>query len=486
MTFILGSENMSGSFFDDLMGKDKKETLINDEIEQEQLRMLDFNMLGNKEEDKIRGLQKKELKELKNKVSSELANKTTNKKLFGTTDKKELDWLVKTIKGIIEHHGTKLSRTMQKSLVKEMVLEITSLGKIHDLIIDPTISEIMINGYDEVWIERKGKQMLTNIKFNDEEEVRELAIKIVNNVGRSITNSNPIVDARLPDGSRVNIVLFPTAMKGTTITIRKFFKEKLTIKDLIKFNSINEEAAEFLRKLVESRANIIVSGGTGTGKTTTLNIVSNFVPDGERILTIEDSAELQLNNAHVVKLESKDANAEGKGKISIHDLVVTSLRMYPHRIIVGEVRDGTAFELLQALNTGHDGSMTTVHANNASGCITRLESMVLMAGVDMPSRAIRKNIADAVDVIVQIKKMGDGSRKIYSITEVVGYDEGNNIVTIKDIYRFKKKGIDEDGTVKGELEFTGHIVNETLQEKFELSNLNYFEAVGLEPPTVNN
>lgn len=470
---------MSGSFFDEILEKENGNSEDYD-LEQEQLKMLDFDVLSTKEEHKIRSVQHQELKALKNTISSELANKTSNKKLFGTRDKQEIDWLVKTIKEIIEQTGTKLPKTMQKKLVREMVLDITSLGKIHELIMDASISEIMINAYDEIWVERKGKQVLTNIKFNNEEEVFELAVKIANNVGRSITKTNPIVDARLPDGSRVNIVIPPITMKGTTITIRKFFKEKLTIEDLIKFKSINREAATFLETLVKARANIIISGGTGTGKTTTLNIVSNFIPSGERLLTIEDAAELQLNNEHVVKMEARTANAEGKGEVDIHKLVKTALRMYPHRLIIGEVRDGSAFELLQALNTGHDGSMTTVHANDPSGCITRLESMALMNGVDMPSRAIRKNIADAVDIIVQIRKMSDGSRKIYSITEVVGYDEKNNNVVIGEIYKFNNKHINKEGAIEGELEFTGHVVNKQLQDKFELNNLNYFKAVGLE------
>lgn len=473
---------MENNIFDEMIGSDNKEQTELTKEEQEQQSMFDFDALSIKEENKIIKQQLNELKELKNKVSSDLANKSKNRKLFGTTDKKEIAWVHKTITEILLHSGSELPKSMLKRLVSEMVLEITSLGKIHKLVTDNSISEIMINGPEEIWIERRGQLILTDIKFDNEDEVNDLANKIASNVGRSVNNSNPIVDARLPDGSRVHIVIPPIAMKGTTITIRKFFEEKLTINDLIAFKSITEEAAKFIEEAVKSRANVIVSGGTGSGKTTTLNIVSNFVPDGERILTIEDSAELKLNNAHVVKMEARVANAEGKGEVTIRDLVRASLRMKPDRIIVGEVRDGTAFDLLQAMNTGHDGSMATVHANDPASCISRIESLVLMAGTDMPSRAIRKNIASAVDLIIQISKLSDGSRKVTHISEVSGYDELNDIVTTADIYRFKKTGIDENGKFTGNLNFTGHVVNKYFLDKFEMHNSDYFKTVGLEKP----
>ncbi|PFJ33984.1 type II secretion system protein E [Bacillus thuringiensis] len=491
MSFVGRSVNMDNNFFDEgffdeLFEKrdSSKSKSKNRHHDQEQMKMVDFDDLSTLAENKIRKQQQKELKELKNRISSQLANQTTNKKLFGTTNKKEIAWLEKTIQGIIQNSGTELPRTLQKKLTREMLLEITSLGKIHELVIDKTITEIMVNAPDEVWIEREGQLILTDIKFVNEEEVNELANKIANNVGRSVNTTNPIVDARLPDGSRVHIVLPPISMKGTTITIRKFFQEKLTGKDLIAFKSITPEAAQFLEKAVKAKANIIVSGGTSSGKTTILNIVSNFVPGGERILTIEDSAELKLNNEHVVKMEARVANAEGKGEITIRDLVKAALRMAPKRIVVGEVRDGTAFDLLQAMNTGHDGSMATVHANDPDACISRLEALVLMAGTDMPSRAIRKNIANAVDIIVQTTKLSDGSRKITHITEVTNYDEEKDIVSTKDIYKFKKTGVDKNGKFAGKIEFTGHIASKYLQDKFEMNNLNYHEAVGLEKPEV--
>ena len=265
-----------------------------------------------------------------------------------------------------------------------------------------------------------------------------------------------------------------------TITIRKFSEEKLTIDDLINFGSITPEAARFLEDLVLAKANIIVSGGTGTGKTTTLNIVSNFIPNNERVLTLEDSAELQLNNDHVVRLETRDANAEGMGSVRIVDLVKASLRMRPSRVILGEVRDGTAFDLLQLLNTGHDGSAATVHSNSPQDCIRRLAGLVLQAGMDMPDRAIKEDISRAIDIIVQITRMGDGSRKISHISEVIEYKPETETVLTKPIFEFVQSGRDDDGKILGELKYTGHIGTEGLQRKFIMSNLDYYSSLGIE------
>lgn len=434
--------------------------------------------LGQEKKEGVVKLEKRN--KLKQQISTELSIKLKDKNYFGTTSKKDIRMVEESIQKILNFSDTDLPRNIQREIKDEMVLEITSLGKIHTLIMDDEVTEIMVNGPKEVWVEKSGQLMLTEIQFSGEQEVRDLADKIATNVGRQVNNSEPIVDARLRDGSRVNIVIPPIAMKGTYITIRKFSKEKLTVDDLLRFGSINKRAARFIEDAVIAQTNLMVSGGTGSGKTTTLNIVSNFVPGHERIITLEDSAELQLYNPHVIGAEGRNSNAEGKGEVTIRDLVKTSLRMRPDRVIVGEVRDGTAFDLLQAMNTGHDGSMATVHANDPAACITRMESLVLQAGVDMPSRAIRMNIGSALHIIVQIQRLSDGSRKITHVTECVGYDDKENRVITKDIFRFRKTGVDENGKIVGELEYTGYIPSERLIEKFEMHSLNYKESLGIE------
>lgn len=426
-----------------------------------------FDQIAIEEEQSHEKNLKEKKEELKSRISTVLAEKTKNKKsLFGTVEEREIKELRKTIASIIKQSETDLPLFTQKEIIGEMVLDITSLGKIHPLIRDVNVNEVLVNGVDEVWIESEGKLKLTNIRFQDEDELMNLARKIASNVGRRIDNSNPIVDARLPDGSRVHIVIPPVALKGITITIRKFSEEKLGIEDLIGFKSITRQAANFIEGCVKARTNLIVSGGTGSGKTTTLNIVSNFVPNDERIITIEDSAELQLNNEHVVNLESRPANAEGQGEVTIRDLVKASLRMRPERVIVGEVRDGSAFDLLQAMNTGHDGSMATIHANDPEGCMSRLDNLVLQAGLDLPAKFIRQTIAEAIDIVVQINRFSDGTRKITHISEVTEYDVENEIVKTEDIFLFKMTGKDEKGKVQGKLVYTGYEVSSHLKDKF--------------------
>lgn len=433
-------------------------------------------LASQKKEKEIQINRAQEREEVRATISTQLANKTKDLNLFGNKDERTINMVKGWISDIIKATGTNLPLYEQTEIINEMLLEITSLGKIHHLMEDDTISEIMVNAPNEVWIERKGKLILTDAQFKNDDEVMQLARKIVGHVGRRVDNSNPIVDARLPDGSRVNIVIPPIAMKGVTITIRKFFQEKLGMEDLIRFGTISKEASVFLSALVKSRANIIVSGGTGSGKTTTLNILSNNVPNDERIITIEDSAELQLNNDHVVKMESRPANAEGQGEVSIRKLIATALRMRPERIIVGEVRDGSAFDLMQACNTGHDGSMGTVHSNNPDACIARLENLILQAGFDYPAKFIRQLIVDSVDVIVQISRLKDGSRKITHITEVVKYDTSTDQVITKNIFEFKLTGI-VNGKIQGEFIYTGYRPTEALLDKFERNSLNFDELV---------
>lgn len=427
-------------------------------------------MAGNKVDEERKRKRELERNRLKEEISTKLASRTKDMVLFGATDKQILKKIENDIDEILEMSNTMLPLSEQEKIKETMILEITGLGKIDYLMRNEKVSEVMINANDEVWIEQGGKLQRTDVVFEDDEEVLQLARKIVGFVGRRVDNNEPIADARLPDGSRVHIVLKGIALKGTTVTIRKFSKNKLTIKNLIAFGSIDEKSAEFLGAAVRGHANIIVSGGTGSGKTTTLNIVSNFVPDEERIITIEDSAELQLNNSHVVSLESRPKNAEGEGEVSIRDLVKASLRMRPDRVIVGEVRDGTAYDLLQAMNTGHDGSMATIHSNSPSNCVGRLSNLILQAGFDFPDRAIKEIVAESVDIIVQIKRLRDGSRKITNITEIAGFD-GEKVI-VNDIFRWELEGI-KDGKLQGRMKYTGYKISENLRDKFEQYGLDF-------------
>ncbi len=333
--------------------------------------------------------------------------------------------------------------------------EAMRLGPLEDLLADESISEIMVNGPRNVYIERSGKLQLSDCQFTDDASVLAVIERIVAPLGRRIDESQPYVDARLSDGSRVNAIIAPLALSGPTITIRKFAKKALTPQDFIRFGTWTHNAAEFMRLCVLLRKNIIVAGGTGSGKTTLLNLLSGYIPSNERIVTVEDAAELRLQQPHVVRLEARPANIEGKGAVTIRDLVKNCLRMRPDRIIVGECRGGESLDMLQAMNTGHDGSLTTVHANSPRDVISRLETMVLMSGMDLPSKAIREQIASAVDVIIHESRMSDGSRKVVAITEVTGL-EGNQIV-MQDIFAFKQTGVSTDGKIIGAFQPTGAI-----------------------------
>jgi pilus assembly protein CpaF len=331
--------------------------------------------------------------------------------------------------------------------------EIYGFGPITSLLNDPTVTEIMVNGAKNIYIERFGKIVKSDISFRDDRHVVHMIDRIIAPIGRRVDESSPMVDARLPDGSRVNIIIPPLSLKGPVITIRKFSVEPFKLDDLISFGTLSMDMAKFLKASVRGRANIIVSGGTGSGKTTFLNVMSGFIPEEDRIITIEDAAELQLQQNHVITLESRPANIEGKGRIGIRDLVVNSLRMRPDRIVVGEVRSGEALDMLQAMNTGHDGSLTTIHANSTKDTLSRLETMVMMAGMELPSRAIREQIVSAINLIIQVARLTDGTRKIMKITEIVGM-EGETI-TLQDIFVFKHQGFDERGEVVGKHVATG-------------------------------
>lgn len=338
-------------------------------------------------------------------------------------------------------------------IFQEILDDILGFGAIQPLLEDEGISEVMVNGPSKVYIERDGKLIKTNITFENDDVVLHLIDKIISPLGRHIDSNSPTVDARLPDGSRVNAVISPCAIDGPSLTIRKFKKGKLTIAQLIEIGSLSKNMADFLRACVVSRLNVVVSGGTGSGKTTLLNALSSFIPSDERIVTIEDTAELRLEQDHVVRLETQPPNVEGQGAVSIRDLVRNSLRMRPDRIVVGEVRGGEALDMLQAMNTGHDGSLTTLHANAPRDALSRLETMCLMAGMEMPLKVIREQIASAVDLIVQQTRLKDGGRRITSVTEVSGM-EGDTVV-LSDIFKFTQTGISPEGKVIGDMRPTG-------------------------------
>ncbi|HZS14026.1 MAG TPA: CpaF family protein [Candidatus Dormibacteraeota bacterium] len=348
-----------------------------------------------------------------------------------------------------------ISRQDKQRLVDHLVNDVLGLGPLEQLLADPDITEVMINGPKQIYVEQRGRITRSPVSFESNDQLMQVIDRIVSSIGRRVDESSPMVDARLKDGSRVNVIIPPLALTGPTVTIRKFAKDPLTIDNLLSFGSVTQEMVDFLRSCVRSRMNVVVSGGTGSGKTTTLNILSSFIPDDERIVTIEDAAELQLRQEHVVTLETRPANVEGRGRIAIRDLVINSLRMRPDRIVVGECRGGEALDMLQAMNTGHDGSLTTVHANSPSDALSRLETMVLMAGAELPSRAIREQIGSAINVIVQQSRLRDGTRKIVSVAEVLGYD--GDRVQLQDIFVFKQTGVDGDGRVLGQLTPTGVI-----------------------------
>ncbi|QNB48409.1 CpaF family protein [Thermanaerosceptrum fracticalcis] len=354
---------------------------------------------------------------------------------------------------IVDRDASHLTRMERQKIITEILDEVIGLGPIEQLIKDPEISEIMVNGPNQIFVERKGKLEKVPFTFRNNEHVLHIIDKIVSPLGRRIDESMPMVDARLPDGSRVNAIIPPLAITGPTITIRKFSRDPLTIHDLIRFGTLTPKMATFLEACVKARLNIVISGGTGSGKTSTLNVLSSFIPENERIVTIEDAAELQLRQEHVITLESRPPNIEGKGAVTIRDLVRNSLRMRPDRIVIGEVRSGEALDMLQAMNTGHDGSLTTGHANSPRDILSRLETMVLMAGMELPMRAIREQMASAIDLIVQQARLRDGSRKITHITEVVGME--GDVITLQDIFRYENEGYDDRGRLKGRFVATG-------------------------------
>ncbi len=347
----------------------------------------------------------------------------------------------------------KLPEDLKKEIFIQVLNDLLGFGPLQTLLDDPDVSEIMVNGPKNIFVEKKGQLTKVNVTFDDDDHVLRIIDRIILPLGRHVDADSPTVDARLPDGSRVNAVVRPVAVDGPSITIRKFRKDKLKVEDLINYGSMTAQMSNFLQACVRARFNIVISGGTGSGKTTLLNVMSGFIPENERIITIEDAAELQLQQDHVMRMETKTANADGSGAVSIRELVRNSLRMRPDRIVVGEVRGGEALDMLQAMNTGHDGSLTTVHSNSARDALSRLETLVLMAGMDLPLKVVRQQISSAVDLIVQQTRLKDGQRMVTAVTEVAGME--GDIIVLTDIFKFSQSNVTEDGKIHGELRATG-------------------------------
>ncbi|WP_425341145.1 CpaF family protein [Arthrobacter oryzae] len=395
------------------------------------------------------------LRGLKERASQALYERLGARIQDSSMDESELHQYVKDeLKEVVDEEQVPLTSAERQRLTREIIDDVLGHGPIQRFLDDPEITEVMVNRHDSIYVERFGHLHKTDAKFSSDEALRRVIERIVSRVGRRIDESSPLVDARLADGSRVNAIIPPLAVNGPSLTIRKFAREALTVDKLIQFGSLSPEMAELLQACVLARMNIIVSGGTGTGKTTLLNVLSSFIPDTDRIVTIEDAVELQLQQEHVVRLESRPANIEGRGEVSIRELVRNSLRMRPDRIVVGEVRGGESLDMLQAMNTGHDGSISTVHANSPRDAVARLETLVLMAGMDLPLRAIREQVASAVNLIVHITRLRDGTRRVTHITEVQGME--GDIVTLQDAFVFDyAAGVDANGRFLGKPVPTG-------------------------------
>ena len=361
-----------------------------------------------------------------------------------------------------------LNATEREQLYSEIVDEVLGFGPLEPLLQDPTVSDVLVNTYKQIYVERFGKLEATHVRFRDDDHLRRIIDKIVSAVGRRIDESSPMVDARLLDGSRVNAIIPPLALDGPILSIRRFSVDPLELEDLIQFETLTPEIGELLKGIVKARLNVLISGGTGSGKTTLLNVLSRFIPAAERIVTIEDSAELQLKQRHVVRLETRPPNIEGKGQVTQQDLVINSLRMRPDRIIVGEVRGKEAFDMLQAMNTGHDGSLTTIHANSPRDALMRLETMVAMANFEIPSEFLRRYISSAINVIIHVARLTDGSRKVVGLQEITGME--GNIITTQEIFTFQQRGIDREGKVRGRFVFGG--VRPKFIERFRVAGVN--------------
>jgi len=361
--------------------------------------------------------------------------------------------LTKLIEQLLQQESVMLNQRERSQITQDIIHEVLGLGPLEPLLADQTVNDILVNGHNQVFVERQGRLELTPVQFKDDAHLKKIIEKIVSRVGRRIDESVPMVDARLPDGSRVNAIIPPLAIDGPSLSIRKFSKDPLQLRHLIEKQSLTPEISELLKAIVQARLNVLISGGTGSGKTTLLNVLSGFIPNDERIVTIEDAAELQLRQEHVVRLETRPANIEGKGEIAQRELVKNALRMRPDRIILGEVRGAESLDMLQAMNTGHDGSLTTVHANSCRDALTRIETLVSMAGLNLATKAMRHYVSSALDLIIQIARLSDGTRKLISLQEVVGME--GDLITLQELFTFQQTGLDENRKVKGRFKATG-------------------------------
>lgn len=407
--------------------------------------------------------------ELKTKIHNRLLD-LTDLSILETLDhsvvRSEIRGLIERILSE-EENGMPLNLSEREKLFSEILDEVLGLGPLEPFLQDPKVSDILVNTYKQIYLEKRGKLELTHARFKDDDHLMKIIDKIVSSIGRRIDESSPMVDARLPDGSRVNAIIPPLAIDGPMLSIRRFAADPLELEDLIEYGTLITEIGEILKAVVKARLNIIISGGTGSGKTTLLNVLSRFIPIDERIVTIEDAAELQLKQEHVIRLETKPANIEGKGQIAQRDLLRNSLRMRPDRIILGEVRGQESFDMLQAMNTGHDGSLTTIHANSPRDALMRLETMVAMAKLDIPSEFIRRYISSAIDIIIHTARLADGKRKILSFQEITGME--GNVMTLQEIFSYRKEGIDQEGKVEGDFEFHG--VRPNFMEKLKIAGI---------------
>ncbi len=419
------------------------------------------------------------LNELKLKLHQRLIEELDPAKLEGLEPAKAREAVESAARALIGQEMPGVVGVSRDELIAAVADEVLGLGPIEELVRDDSVSEIMVNAPDTVYYEKEGRIHLSSARFRDANHIMRVAERIVAPLGRRVDESSPMVDARLADGSRVNIIIPPVSPKSPTITIRKFRQDKMTVEDLIATGTMTHELAEFFRACVRVRLNVLISGGTGSGKTTLLNALSASIPDTERIVTIEDPTELKLQQGHVVSLEARPSSLEGKGEVTQRDLVRNALRMRPDRILVGEARGAEAFDMLQAMNTGHEGSLTTIHANSPRDCLARIENMILMAGFELPVRAIREQMASAFHLIIQIARLSDGSRKITQVSEISGME--GQVVTMQDIFRFDQRGIDAEGRVVGEVRATG--IRPKFADKFEISGIrlpvDIYEPVGV-------
>jgi pilus assembly protein CpaF len=402
----------------------------------------------------LQAFERSEYQQVKADLHRKILDRLDLEKLGRTAGDSAREEVLILIRRSVNSEAVPLSFAEREQLSREILDEIFGLGPLEPLLKDPTISDILVNRFDRVYVERAGKLEITGLSFKDNQHLMQIIDRIVSRIGRRVDESSPMVDARLQDGSRVNAIIPPLALDGACLSIRRFGRDPITARNMLDNKTLTEPMLEMLSAMVKGRLNLLISGGTGAGKTTVLNVLSGYIPNSERIVTIEDAAELQLKQEHVVRLETRPPNIEGKGSVRMRQLVINSLRMRPDRIVVGEVRGEEAFDMLQAMNTGHEGSLTTVHANSPRDALSRVENMVSMANLNIPERAIRQQIANAVHAIVQVARLSDGSRKVITISEVIGMD--GDSITLHDIFTFDRSGIDESGKVRGVFHSTGH------------------------------